>query len=136
MRYKQIGIFTKEKLADVKIQAVKKSISTSITLFFLISMALVMMDSGMTATLADTVAAITGGVFPLVAPFFGVLGSFITGSNTNSNVIFGKFQVSVAESLQIDPYIMAALQSIAGSVGVALGPTNILMGASAQVDGK
>ena len=95
-------------------------------------MALVMMDSGMTATLADTVAAITGGVFPLVAPFFGVLGSFITGSNTNSNVIFGKFQVSVAESLQIDPYIMAALQSIAGSVGVALGPTNILMGASAS----
>jgi lactate permease len=132
LRYKQIGIFTKEKLADVKIQAVKKSINTSITLFFLISMALVMMDSGMTATLADTVATITGGVFPLVAPFFGVLGSFITGSNTNSNVIFGKFQVSVAESLQIDPYIMAALQSIAGSVGVALGPTNILMGASAS----
>jgi len=132
MRYRQIGIYSKDKLDTVKTQTVRKSIGTSVTLFFLISMALVMMDSGMTAELATSVAMLTGGVFPLLAPYFGVLGSFITGSNTNSNVIFGEFQVSVAESLGVDPYIMAALQSIAGSAGVPLGPTNILMGASAS----
>lgn len=110
----------------------QKNINTTITLFFLIGMALVMMDSGMTAALAGSVAALTGSIYPLVAPFFGVLGSFITGSNTNSNVIFGKFQVSIAENLAVDPHIMAGLQSIAGGVGVSIGPTNILMAASAS----
>ncbi|MDI9492780.1 MAG: L-lactate permease [Bacillota bacterium] len=131
-RYDRIGVFTKQKLKAVAQKTATKSINTSITLFFLISMALVMMDSGMTSTLAGSVAAFTGNVYPLAAPFFGVLGSFITGSNTNSNVIFGKFQVSVAESLAVNPYIMAGLQSIAGSIGVALGPTTILMAASAS----
>ena len=132
LRYRKIGIFSKEKFKAVVNQTVSKSINTSITLFFLISMALVMMDSGMTTTLANTVAEITGNVYPLIAPFFGILGSFITGSNTNSNVIFGKFQASVAEKLMVNPYIMAGLQSIAGSVGVSLGPTTILMAASAS----
>ena len=95
-------------------------------------MALVMMDSGMTTTLAGSIARITGNFYPIIAPFIGILGSFITGSNTNSNVIFGKFQVSVAESLNVNPYLMAGLQSIAGSIGVSLGPTTILMAASAS----
>jgi len=132
LRYRQIGVFTKEKLKAVSLKTYKKTLKTTITLFFLIGMALIMMDSGMTATLAASVAALTGNVYPLVAPYFGVLGSFITGSNTNSNVIFGKFQVSIAENLGINPYIMAGLQSIAGSVGVSIGPTNILMAASAS----
>ncbi|NCB41904.1 MAG: L-lactate permease [Clostridia bacterium] len=132
LRYKKIGVYSKEKFKSVVDKTISKSINTSITLFFLISMALVMMDSGMTATLANAVAAMTGNVYPLVAPFFGVLGSFITGSNTNSNVIFGKFQTTVAENLMVNPYIMAGLQSIAGSVGVSLGPTTVLMAASAS----
>jgi lactate permease len=132
LRYKKIGVFTKEKFKGVVDKTISKSINTSITLFFLISMALVMMDSGMTTTLANTVAEITGNVYPLVAPFFGVLGSFITGSNTNSNVIFGRFQATVAENLKVSPYIMAGLQSISGSIGVSLGPTTVLMAASAS----
>ena len=132
LRYRQIGIYSKEKLKSITRKTWKKSVNTTITLFFLIGMALVMMDSGMTAVLAGSVAALTGSVYPLVAPYFGVLGSFITGSNTNSNVIFGKFQVSIAENLGVDPYIMAGVQSIAGAVGVSIGPTNILMAASAS----
>ena len=42
-RYKKIGVFTKEKLKAVVDKTISKSINTSITLFFLISMALVMM---------------------------------------------------------------------------------------------
>ena len=130
--YKRAGIFTQSRLKSVINKTISKSINTSITLFFLISMALVMMDSGMTTTLADSIARITGNFYPIIAPFIGILGSFITGSNTNSNVIFGKFQVSVAESLNVNPYLMAGLQSIAGSIGVSLGPTTILMAASAS----
>jgi len=98
---------------------------------FLITMALVMMDSGMTARLAQGAAAVTGIFYPLFAPLVGILGSFITGSNTNSNIIFGKFQFSVAETLGVSTILMSGLQSIAGSVGVSIGPTNILMASSA-----
>lgn len=104
---------------------------TSISLVFLITMALIMTDSGMTNRFAVGVAKLTGRFYPLFAPFFGVLGSFITGSNTNSNVIFGQFQYTVAQALGVSGAIMCGVQSIAGSIGVSMGPTTVLMGASA-----
>jgi len=130
--YKRAGIWETEKFKNVVNKTINKSIGTTISLVFLITMALVMMDSGMTTTLAVKVSEMTGGLYPLFAPFVGVLGSFITGSNTNSNVIFGKFQISVATALGVNTYIMAGLQSISGSIGVSLGPTTILMASSAS----
>lgn len=130
--YKKSGIWDTNKIKTVIKRTIDKNIGTTITLVFLITMALVMMDSGMTSTLALKVSELTGGLYPLFAPLFGVLGSFITGSNTNSNVIFGKFQMSVATALGVNAYVMSGLQSISGSVGVSLGPTTILMAASAS----
>ncbi len=131
LAYKKLGIWRSDKFRVALKKTADKCIPTSISLVFLISMALVMMDSGMTARLAQGAAALSGGFYPLFAPLVGILGSFITGSNTNSNVIFGKFQFSVAESLGVSTVLMCGLQSIAGSVGVSIGPTNILMAASA-----
>lgn len=130
--YKKSKIWDNKKFITVLNKTVDKCIGTSISLIFLITMALIMMDSGMTNALALKVAEITGGLYPLFAPLFGILGSFITGSNTNSNVIFGKFQISVAETLGVNAFIMAGLQSISGSIGVSLGPTTILMASSAS----
>jgi lactate permease len=130
--YKQSGIWDTKKFKTVISRTIDKNIGTTITLVFLITMALVMMDSGMTSTLALKVSELTGSLYPLFAPLFGVLGSFITGSNTNSNVIFGKFQMSVATALGVNSYVMSGLQSISGSIGVSLGPTTILMAASAS----
>ncbi len=129
--YKKVGIWSRDKFRNVVKKTVDKCIPTSISLVFLITMALIMMDSGMTHQLALSISKITGKYYPLFAPLFGVLGSFITGSNTNSNVIFGKFQLSVAETLGVNGAIMSGLQSISGSIGVSLGPTNILMASSA-----
>lgn len=130
--YKKAGIWSKEKFNIVIKKTISKCISTSISLIFLITMALIMMDSGMTQKLAQSVSEITERFYPIFAPLFGILGSFITGSNTNSNVIFGKFQISVAAALGVNQYIMAGLQSISGSIGVSLGPTTILMASSAS----
>jgi lactate permease len=130
--YMKAGIWENKKFINVLYKTVNKCVSTTISLVFLITMALLMMDSGMTNTLSLKVAEITGKLYPLFAPLFGIVGSFITGSNTNSNVIFGKFQVSVANTLGINQFIMAGVQSIAGSIGVSLGPTTILMASSAS----
>ncbi len=130
--YKKANIWNNEKFKNVVHKTITKCTKTSISLVFLITMALVMMDSGMTNALALNVANLTGGLYPLFAPLFGILGSFITGSNTNSNVIFGKFQMSVATALGVNAFVMAGLQSISGSIGVSLGPTTILMASSAS----
>ena len=128
--YKAKNVISGTDLKYVKDKTVDKCTGTTLTLTFLICMALLMMDSGMIDNIAHNVAQLAGGFYPLVAPFFGVLGSFITGSNTNSNVIFGSFQATVASSIGVSPAVMAAVQSIGGSVGCSIGPTQVLLGTS------
>ena len=129
--YRQTKIWSVEKFRNVLNKTANKCVPTSISLMFLIMMALIMMDSGMTNQFAISTAKLTGKFYPIFAPFFGVLGSFITGSNTNSNVIFGKFQYSVAQTIGVSGAVMSGAQSIGGSVGVSMGPTTVLMGCSA-----
>jgi lactate permease len=68
-----------------------------------------MVYSGMTFLLAHGLATVAGGFYPVLSPFVGLLGCFMTGSNTNSNVLFGVLQRDSAIILQKDPVIMAAL---------------------------
>lgn len=131
LAYHRLGQFKKETFKKVVQMTVKKCMPTTKSLTFLIVMALIMMDSGMTEKMAYTVTLLTGNFYVFFAPFIGVLGSFITGSNTNSNVLFGKFQYDIAMALNTSPYLMCGVQSIAGSIGVGLGPTTLLMSATA-----
>jgi lactate permease len=133
-----IAVFKRAKVWDPAIfrdaakKTVKKGIPSTVALLALGNMSLIMMDSGMTHRLAYDVADLTGRAYPVFAPFFGVLASFLTGNNTNSNVLFGAFQVAIAERLAVSTAVMTAVQSISGSVGVSIGPTLILMGAIAS----
>ena len=63
-------------------------LGTTIGVATMVMMAVVMADSGMTVLLAQGIANVSGPIFPLVSPFIGLLGSFMSGSNTNSNVMF------------------------------------------------
>src|SRR5690606_31593144 len=55
----------------------------------------------MPLTIAEGVATITGGNWPLLAPAIGALGAFVAGSNTISNMMFSLFQFSTAEQVGI-----------------------------------
>ena len=61
--------------------------------------------SGMTSSLAVTLVRIMGPVYPLIAPLIapliGALGTFITGSDTLANVLFGNLQLSAAKTLGV-----------------------------------
>jgi len=132
-----IIVFKRAKIWDTTVfrgsvkKTVKKGIPATLALLALGNMSLIMMDSGMTHRLAYDVADLTGRMYLVFAPFFGVLASFLTGNNTNSNVLFGSFQYTIAQRLGVSGAVMSAVQSISGSVGVSLGPTLILMGAIA-----
>lgn len=89
----------------------------------------VMMDhTGMTQLLAVTLSDLTGRVFPLVSPVIGMLGTFATGSNTNSNVLFVPLQQDVAGLLHILPLILLAAQTAGGSLGSMIAPAKLIVG--------
>ena len=116
---------------------VKQCVPTSIGIASMVMMALIMNDTGMTTVLAKGMANATGSLFPIFSPFIGVLGSFLTGSNTNSNVMFGTLQVETARVLGVSTVIMAAVQSVGGSVGCSIAPSKVLIGsATVGLDGR
>ena len=53
----------------------------------------------------------------MFAGFIGGLGSFITGSNTISDLLFGEFQWGVATSSDLSIQIMVAAQAVGGGFG-------------------
>ncbi len=115
----------------------KQCIPTTLSIATMLMMALVMNDTGMTTVLARGVAAASGSFYPLLAPVVGVLGCFMTGSNTSSNVLFGMFQMETALSLGLSTQIMAAAQSAGGALGSSIAPAKVLVGtASAKLSGQ
>ena len=106
-------------------------VPTSVGIATMVMMALVMTDTGMTVLLGRTIADITQTAFPVFSPYIGVLGTFMTGSNTNSNVMFGVLQQETAEALyelERSVVTIAAVQSIGGSLGSAIAPAKVLVG--------
>jgi lactate permease len=131
------GTFNLKVLKSVTQKTVSKCVSTTITIVFLLSMAVIMMDSGMIDQIATSLVSVTGDFYPLIAPFIGLLGAFVTGSNTNSNIIFGSLQEIAANSIGMSAVVMCAVQSIGASIGGAIGPTTVSLGATAaQIQGE
>lgn len=108
----------------------KKASSSVATVFLLMVLALIMNNSGMIFNFAQGMARVSQASFPLISPLIGILGAFLTGSNTSSNVLFGAFQIDTAELLGFSPVIIASTQSIGGSLGSAIAPAKILLGTS------
>jgi hypothetical protein len=74
----------------------KRQMSSSASIASMVTMAVIMEHAGMTERLARGMAQGMGKLFPLIAPWIGGLGAFMTGSNTNSNVVFGALQQQTA----------------------------------------
>ena len=103
---------------------------SSIGIASLVGMALVMDHSGMTDFLAQGISRSVGAAFPFFSPAIGVLGAFMTGSNTNSNVIFAPLQKKAAELIGISVFIILGAQTTGGSLGSMLAPAKIIVGCS------
>lgn len=86
----------------------------------------------MPLTIAEGVATITGGNWPLLAPAIGALGAFVAGSNTISNMMFSLFQFSTAEQVGIVPESVVASQAVGGAAGNMVTVHNVVA-ASATV---
>lgn len=103
----------------------------SLPVLSLTTLAAVMVDTGMVRTIATGAAAVTGSVYPVIAPMMGALGSFTTGSTTTSNALLAALQRDVAELVGFPVSTMLAAQTAGGNVGNAIAPVVILIGATA-----
>ena len=101
------------------------------SIVLLAAVATVLIDAGMVSTLARGMTEVTGRAYPLLAPFVGATGSFMTGSTTTSNALFAALQRDVSELLTLPPAILLAAQTAGGNVGNALAPVVILIGVTA-----
>ncbi|CAG0958847.1 L-lactate permease [Anaerolineae bacterium] len=103
---------------------------SSVGVISMVGLATLMDHSGMTFLLAQAMSATMGAAFPIVSPLVGILGAFATGSNNNSNVLFGTLQRDAAILLGITPAILIAAQTTGGSLGSMLAPAKIIVGCS------
>jgi lactate permease len=109
---------------------VQKSTKSGLGIIAMVGMAVTMEHAGMTCLLADGIARVAGLAFPLVSPFIGALGAFMTGSNTNSNVVFGSMQQHVATLIGASPLIILASQTAGGAIGSMFAPAKVIVGCS------
>jgi L-lactate transport len=100
-----------------------------VTIAFILSIATVMNYAGMTSSMALALAA-TGALFPFFSAFIGMLGVFLTGSDTSSNTLFGPLQATTAKVSGLDPVLMAATNSSGGVMGKMISPQNLSVGAA------
>lgn len=111
-------------------KTLRGSVKPTIGIYSLVAMALTMQHSGMTQILAEALSANTGPIFPLLSPFIGALGAFMTGSNTNSNVVFGQLQQQTAAALGLSIPLILAAQTAGGAVGGLFAPAKVIVGSS------
>lgn len=112
----------------------KKMGDVFVVLFPSVAIAQLMIYSGetqpsMVRYIAEMMSAM-GQAYVVVSPFVGVMGTFITGSTTISNVVFGASQLETAVSLNIAPTTILALQLTGASIGNAVCLFNIIAAAS------
>jgi L-lactate permease len=100
-----------------------------VTIAFILSIATVMNYSGMTSSMALALAQ-TGWLFPFFSAWLGMLGVFLTGSDTSSNTLFGPLQATTANVSGLSPVLMGATNSSGGVMGKMISPQNLSVGAA------
>ena len=80
----------------------------------------------MLLVMAEALAAIAGKAYIIIAPFIGVLGAFMSGSNTVSNTLFSSLQYETASLLSMPTVFIVALQNMGGAIGNMVCVNNVV----------
>ena len=102
-----------------------------LTVVFIVAIAKLMGYAGMVLSLANGLVAMTGNVYPLIAPIIGGIGCFVTGSATSACIMFANLQNEVATQLGVDPYWLVAANSAGATAGKMISPQSIAVAVAA-----
>ncbi len=103
-------------------------VDASLGMIVMAGVSTMMSHVGMTSTLARGISeTINAVIFPVVVPFVGVIGAFLTGTNNNSNILFGALQAEAASLLKLNVPLILASQQFGGSMGSVMSPTKLIV---------
>lgn len=128
--YRGAGLYRPGAMRRILGGTVRRVMPSTVSIFSMVTMAVIMEHAGMTDALARGIAEGFGSLFPFFAPWIGALGAFMTGNNTNSNVIFGALQMRTAQLLGFSVAIILAGQTAGASLASVMAPTKIVLGTS------
>ena len=135
--YQSKGWIAKGETKTIFAKSVAMTMPSGIAVVGLVIMSKIMGGTGQTAVLADGIAAVLGKSYVVLAPFIGLLGSFMTGSNMSSNILFGDFQMTTAKLLNANSAAILGAQTVGGAIGSAISPSKIILGTTtANILGK
>jgi lactate permease len=111
--------------------SLKRTIEPFLVILAMSAMVQLMISSGNnTSGIPSSLNLIAGGLktrmLPLIAPFIGAFGSFITGSATVSNIMFGSFLNVVAKGLYMNAGIILSLELVGAAAGNMIALADIL----------
>lgn len=118
------------EMAITLFDTVKILPKTITTVICIISMAKIMGYSGMVSAIALGLANATGTSYPFIAPAIGALGTFVTGSDTSSNILFGALQKQTAIQIGANSTWIAASNMAGATAGKMISPQSIAIAAS------
>jgi len=90
-------------------------------------------QNNMVHVLATASAAALGRLYPLVAPLLGLLGGFVSGSETSSIAMLTALHLDTAGRIGANGLLIAAASGIGGGLASAISPAK-LQNASATID--
>ncbi|GAB7121014.1 L-lactate permease [Natrinema pallidum] len=114
-------------------RSIQQIAPAALTLIIAVSMTQIMIQSqtntadllGMMEALSRALAMGAGGLLPLISPWIGAIGSFMTGSNTSSNILFSVLQYNAAETVGVSRVIAVSLQNVGGGLGNMVSVLNV-----------
>ena len=83
--------------------------------------------------IANASAEAFGRLYPAVAPFLGLLGGFISGSETSAIAMLTAIHLSTAEKIGAVGLLVAAASGIGGGLASVISPAK-LQNAAASID--
>jgi lactate permease len=128
--YRGTGHYRPGVLGRIWRGTLSSAVPSTIGIASMVGMAMIMDHCGMVHLLARGLSESVGPAFPFFSPLIGMLGAFMTGSNTNSNVIFAPLQLATAEMIGISALVVLGAQTAGGALGSMLAPAKIIVGCS------
>ncbi|MCC5972151.1 MAG: L-lactate permease [Pararhodobacter sp.] len=105
------------------------ALPASVAVISFLTMSTVFDHSGQTESLAMGISdAVPPMGYAFAASFIGLLGAFMTSSNTASNVLFSGLQQNVAQLQGLSEPAIIAAQSAGGALGNSIAPANAVLG--------
>ncbi|NLO90303.1 MAG: L-lactate permease [Clostridia bacterium] len=109
-------------------RTVEKCIPSTIAMISLTALSVLMRNTGQAGVLAMGVGNTTGQLYAFMSPFVGVLGAFMTGSNTAANILFANFQQTTAQVIGLNEAAILGAQTAGAAAGNTIAPGNVLLG--------